>query len=259
MMVHKKSGFLKIRAQSPSLLLVILLAVLMLAACGDNTPTPTANQTPGTGSAAMLDLTNLTATLNGSGSSFAAPAFNIWQPAFSRQAPNILVNYKPLGSGQGRSDFLAGKTDFGASDVQLSAEEVQKSQRNPNDIIQVPLMLAGIVLAFNVEGVNDLNFTPGIVCGIYTGKLTRWNDPKIKAENPAANLPDVPIELIVRSDNSGTTQNFTQYLSAICPEFKDKVGASGLPDWTKLGLQTEAAPQNAGVAGLTANARYTLV
>jgi phosphate transport system substrate-binding protein len=252
--MNKKLGFLKIRAHSPVVLLIILLSGLILGACGDNTPMPAATSAQVvSGGNSTVEVSKLKANLNGSGSSFAGPAFSAWQLAFGRQSPEVLVNYQPLGSGQGRSDFLAGKTDFGASDVQITTEEAQGSKRNLNDIVQVPLMLGAIVLAFSLDGVKELNFTPETVCGIYTGKITRWSDPKLKTDNPSANLPDIQIELVVRADKSGTTEVFTQYLSAICPEFKDKVGVSGLPDWKKLGLEVDAEPQNAGVAGLTSS------
>jgi len=236
------------------MLLLILLLEIGLVACGDNTATPAATsaQVANT-SSSIPDASKFKASLNGSGSSFAGPAFSAWQSAFGRQSPEVLVNYQPLGSGQGRSDFLSRKTDFGASDVQITTEEAQGSKRNLNDIVQIPLMLGAIVLAFDLNGVKELNFTPETVCGIYTSKITSWSDPKLKADNPSVSLPDIQIELVVRADKSGTTEVFTQYLSAICPEFKDKVGVSGLPDWKKLGLNVDAEPQNAGVAGLTSS------
>lgn len=207
---------------------IFIMLGLLLAGCGD--------------------VANASSTLAGSGSSFAAPAFDTWQLQFAHNNPNMSVTYQSVGSGQGRSDFLAGKTDFGASDVQITSQEAQAASKNFNDIIQVPMVLGSIVLAFNLDNVKDLNLSQETICGIYTGKITRWNDASLKAINPGATLPDMPIVIMVRSDSSGTTQVFTQYLSGICPEFKNAIGVSGLPDWKKVGLDVTADSQNAGVA-----------
>ncbi len=207
---------------------LFILLGLLLAGCGN--------------------VANATSTLSGSGSSFAAPAFDAWRLQFTHTFPEANVNYQSVGSGKGRSDFLAGKTDFGASDVQVTAQEAQTSSKKFDDIIQVPVVLGSIVLAFNLDYVKDLNLSQETVCGIYTGKITRWNDASLKAINPNAALPDMPIVIMVRSDSSGTTQVFTQYLSAICPEFKNIIGVSGLPDWKKAGLEVTADSQNVGVA-----------
>lgn len=207
---------------------VFILLGLLLAGCGS--------------------IASASSTLSGSGSSFAAPAFDAWRLQFNHSFPDGNVTYQSVGSGQGRSDFLAGKTDFGASDVQITAQEAQASPKKFEDIIQVPVVLGSIVLAFNLPGLNNLNMSQETVCGIYTGKITRWNDPRLQADNPNTALPDQTIQQMVRSDSSGTTQVFTQYLSAICPEFKNIIGVSGLPDWKKVGLDVLAAGQNDGVA-----------
>jgi len=231
-----------------NLVLGVLLISLTLVACGNNNVPPTTNS----GAVNLvegLDASRLKATLTGSGSSFAAPAYRVWELSFHQTAPEVLVNYAPLGSGKGRSDFLEGKTDFGGSDVQIKTEEAQ-GKKSLSEIIQLPVALGGIVLAFNIPGVSDLNFTSDIICEIYTGKITNWNDLRIKAENTTANLPDAEISLAVRSDRSGTTEVFTEYLSAICPDFKKSIGVSGLPQWEKAGIkQVNALSQNAGVAG----------
>lgn len=259
MMDNKKQRFLQVRAHSSVALGILFLLELVLVACGDNTPTSATSSIQSlSANSATLDLAKLKASINGSGSSFAGPAFNAWKLAFSLQAPDLLVNYQALGSGQGRNDFLSGKTDFGASDVQITAEEAKATQRDLNDIVQIPLMLGAIVLAFNLDGLTNLNLTPQTVCAIYTGKITRWSDPQLKTDNPSATLPDLPIELVVRADSSGTTQVFTQYLSATCPEFKNLIGVSGLPDWKKVGLDPDAESQNEGVAGFTSSIRGAL-
>ncbi len=236
--MNRHCGFFGLWAKRFRIALVLVLVELSLVACGDSVVG--------------------TASLGGSGSSFAAPAFAKWQLQFNRQFPALPLNYNSVGSGQGRSDFLTGKTDFGASDVQITAEEAQAAKKNPDEIIQIPLMLGSIVLAFNLSGVRDLNFSPEAVCSIYTGKGLRWNDPKLRTDNPNAALPDAPINLVVRADKSGTTEVFTQYLSTICPDFKSIIGVSGLPDWKKLGLEVDAEPQNAGVGQEASSIQGTL-
>jgi phosphate transport system substrate-binding protein len=266
-------------------LLVALTMAVVLAACGDNTATNTAAPTTAAATTATvttaavitaaattaagsagssealpagLDANSLKADLNGSGSTLVAPALKVWQTELGKIAPNVKINYPGGGSGQGRSDFLTGKTDFGVSDVQLTADEAQKNNKNLADIIQIPATLAAVVFTFNLSGVTDLNISPDTACGIYTGKIANWNDAKIKADNPNASLPNTEIKFAVRADNSGTSTVFTTYLSAVCPDFKSAVGASGQPKWEGAGINVTTAPGNDGVAGLVKQTPGTL-
>ncbi|MEI6045579.1 MAG: phosphate ABC transporter substrate-binding protein PstS, partial [Chloroflexota bacterium] len=170
----------------------------------------------------------------------------------------VKVNYPGGGSGQGRSDFLTGKTDFGGSDVQITADEAQKNNKNLADIIQIPWTLGAVVFTYNLPGVTELNISPDVAGAIYTGKITKWSDPKIKADNATATLPDTDIKFAVRTDSSGTSQIFTTYLSAVNADFKAAVGAAGQPKWEAAGIGVTAAPGNDGVAGLVKQTAGTL-
>ncbi len=207
---------------------------------------------------ASLSPASLNANLNGSGSTLVAPVLKIWQGEFGKQAANVKLNYPGGGSGQGRSDFLTGKTDFGVSDVQVSEAEATQNNKKLADIIQIPVTLAAVVLTYNLPGVTELNLSPDTIGAIYNGKIAKWNDAKIKADNPSITLPDQDIKFAVRADNSGTSSVFTTYLSAISPDFKTAVGAGGQPKWEGAGINVTTAPGNDGVAGLVKQTAGTL-
>ncbi|MBN9392283.1 MAG: phosphate ABC transporter substrate-binding protein PstS [Chloroflexi bacterium] len=239
-------------------------ATTAAAATGSATGATTAASTGGNSSDGVfpggLTGANLNANLNGSGSTLVNPALKVWQTEFGKVAPNVKVNYPGGGSGQGRTDFLTDKTDFGASDVQITADEATKTNKQLTDFIQIPVTLAGVVFTYNVPGVSELNFSPEVVGAIYTGKITKWNDPKIKTDNPNVNLPDLNISFAVRADSSGTSQVFTTYLAAINADLKTLFGASGAtqPKWEGAGINVTTAQGNDGVAGLVKQTPGTL-
>lgn len=270
-----------------------LVLTLVMAACGDNpntaAPAPattgagtgaatggaaTAAVTTGAATAAVatatvatdttlptgISATSLTANLNGSGSTLVNPALKVWQTEFGKIAAGVKVNYPAGGSGQGRSDFLTGKTDFGVSDVQVSADEASKNNRQLSNIIQIPATLAAVVFTYNLPGVADLNLSPEVIGAIYTGKITKWDDNKIKADNPGLNLPGLDINFAVRSDNSGTSDVFTGYLIAVSSDFSAAMGgkSSGQPKWEAAGINVTTASGNDGVAGLVKQTPGTL-
>jgi phosphate transport system substrate-binding protein len=144
--------------------------------------------------------------------------------------------------------------DFGASDSPMTDAQLADAKGGP--LLHVPMVLGATVPVYNIPevGQTKLRFTGEVLADIYLGKITKWNDPKIKADNPSANLPDQTINVVYRSDSSGTTFNFTDYLSAISPEFKSTVGAANAPKWP-VGI---GAPQNAGVAGQVNQSRYSI-
>ena len=207
-----------------------------------------------------ITASSLNANLNGSGSTLVNPALKVWQTNFGKIAPSVKVNYPGGGSGQGRSDFLTGKTDFGGSDVQITPAEFQQNNKQPTDVIQIPVTLAGVVFTFNLPGVSELNLSPDTISAIYTGKITKWDDAKIKADNASANLPSLDIKFAVRSDSSGTSQVFTTYLATTSPDLKTAFGENGAtqPKWETAGINVTTASGNDGVAGLVKQTPGTL-
>jgi phosphate transport system substrate-binding protein len=143
-----------------------------------------------------------------------------WISGFQEQHPDAVVSYDPVGSGDGRESFLAGSTAFGATDVALSDEEMAASGPacSGGNAIDLPVYISPIAVAFHLEGVDQLNLSSELIARIFTGKLTQWNDPAIAAANPGVELPALPITPVHRSDDSGTTENFTDYLRATTPE-----------------------------------------
>ena len=159
--------------------------------------------------------------LSGVGASFPAPLYQRWGVEYNKLHPDVQVNYQSLGSGVGVKNFTASVVDFGASDAAMSDAEIAKV---PKGVVMIPATAGEIVFAYNLPGVEKLNLSREAMAGIYLGTITKWNDPAIAKANPGAKLPDLPIQVAYRSDGSGTTYVFTQHLSAISKDFKDKVG-----------------------------------
>ncbi|MFI2365632.1 phosphate ABC transporter substrate-binding protein PstS [Promicromonospora sp. NPDC019610] len=158
-------------------------------------------------------------TFVGAGASSQESAMEAWISGFQEQHPDAAVSYDPVGSGDGRASFLAGDTAFGASDVALSDEEMAASGPacDGGNAIDLPVYISPIAVAFNVEGVDQLNLSSDLIARIFTGQVTRWDDPAIVAANPEVKLPALEITPVHRSDDSGTTENFTDYLHATAP------------------------------------------
>ena len=215
-----------------------LALTLGLAACGAANEEPTAG---GDGTAAGGGLSG---TLSGAGASSQAAAMEAWVAGFNSENPDVTINYDPVGSGGGREQFTAGATDFGGTDAYLDEEEVPLAQEAcGGDFIEVPLYVSPIAVAFNLEGIDTLNLGPDRIAGIFAQEITSWNDPAIAEDNPDVELPDLPITPVNRSDESGTTENFVEYLAATAPEVWT-YEVSG--DWPVEG--GEAAQGNQGVA-----------
>ncbi|KZL51097.1 phosphate ABC transporter substrate-binding protein PstS [Nodularia spumigena CS-586/05] len=210
----------------------VLAMTFGLGACGteqvSETPGGTATNTTAT-SPVKLDLGGDVA-LTGAGASFPAPLFQSWFADLNKKYPNLRVNYQSVGSGAGVEQFTRGTVDFGASDVAMKDEEIQQVPQDKG-VILLPVTAGGVVLAYNLPGVTELKLPRELYVDIILGKVKTWNDPRIVAANPDANLPDQPIAWIHRSDGSGTTGVFTKHLAAISPEWKDKVGEGKTVDW----------------------------
>ncbi len=186
---------------------------LSLAACGSDN----AVQDSGT-SGATTDTENtstLSGELNGSGSSAQESAMEAWRAGFQNANPGVTVNYDPIGSGGGRTAFLEGGVLFAGTDSALSAEELTQAKDRcfGTDAIDLPVYVSPIAVVFNLEGVDSLNLSAATIANIFSGTITTWNDPAIVAENPDAQLPATAITPVHRSDESGTTKNFTDYLA----------------------------------------------
>jgi phosphate transport system substrate-binding protein len=227
---------------------------LSLAACGGN---ETANNaeggaSPGAAGEAGADklALNEDVQLVGAGASFPAPLYQRWFQDLNQKYPNLQVNYQSVGSGAGVEQFTKGTVDFGASDVAMKDEEIQKVGDRQGGVLLLPMTAGGIVLAYNVDGVENLQLPRQVYTDILLGKITNWNDPAIAKANPDAKLPDQKITVVYRSDGSGTTGVFTKHLSAISPEWKDKVGEGKTVEWpTGVGAK--------GNEGVTAQIQQT--
>jgi phosphate transport system substrate-binding protein len=208
-----------------SLLVLVTVAVLAIvaAACssddnGGNTGSSGATSSSGaTGGA-----TNLSGELNGAGSTAQQAAMQAWVATLTGDNPDLTVNYDPVGSGAGREQFIAGGADFAGSDAYLAeGDELSSAQDRcggPDNVLELPVYISPIAVAFNLPGVDSLNLTADTIAKIFNGDITKWNDPAIAGDNGDANLPDTAITPVHRSDDSGTTQNFTEYLSAAAPD-----------------------------------------
>ena len=186
---------------------------LALVACGGSEGSETA--TPGTPGASEGPA--LTGTLAGAGSSAQTSAIEAWTAGFQTANEGVTVNYDPVGSGGGRDQFTAGTAlDFAGSDRAMKPEELTEAAKRcaPGaKVVDLPLYISPIAVAFNLEGVESLKLTSATIAKIFNQKITNWNDAAIKADNPDATLPDLKITPVNRSDDSGTTENFTDYLA----------------------------------------------
>jgi phosphate transport system substrate-binding protein len=183
-------------------------------------------------------------TLNGAGATFPYPMYSKWFSEYHKAHPDIQINYQSIGSGGGIRQVLAGTVDFGASDGPMTDEQLQEAKTK---ILHVPTVLGADVPAYNIPGVTaELKFTPETLAGIFLGKITSWNDKALVSSNPGVSLPNAPIVVIHRSDGSGTTYIWTDYLSKVSTEWQSQVGKGTSVKWP-LGLGGKG---NEGVAGL---------
>src|SRR5262249_21783552 len=166
--------------------------------------------------------------LQGQDASFTGPLYLKWFKESKASHPDVKVDYQSTGSGQGVTSMIDGTVDFGASDAAMTPAEVAKVGRG---VVMLPMTAGEIVLAFNLEGMKDLKLSREAYIGIFLNKITKWNDPAIVKNNPMAQLPDKEINVIVRSDSSGTSFVFTKHLSAISEEFNKSPGTSKSPNW----------------------------
>lgn len=179
--------------------------------------------------------------VNGAGATFPYPLYSKWFSEYNKLHPDIRLNYQSIGSGGGIQQFTAGTVDFGASDAPLTDEQIAKAP----DVVHIPTVLGAVVITYH-SALPALRLTPQLLAGIFLGKIAKWNDPAIAKVNPGVPLPDAAIAVIHRSDGSGTTYVFTNYLSKVSPEWKSQSGNSTSVKWP-VGLGGKG---NEGVTGL---------
>lgn len=190
------------------------LMSLSLAACGSDYPLGPAQE-----SAAQQGST-LSGTLTGAGASSQNAAMDAWVAGFGLLHADAQVQYSPDGSGAGRTAFLAGAVDFAGSDAYMDDEEIERSRQvcGPDGAFNVPAYISPITVAFNLPGITELNLDAATIAKIFQGEITSWDDPAIAEHNPGVDLPDLPVTSVNRSEDSGTTETFTEYLHAVVPE-----------------------------------------
>lgn len=189
--------------------------------------------------------------INGAGATFPYPIYSKWFDEYAKIDPSVRFNYQSIGSGGGQKQILAQTVDFGASDGPMSDDNLSKA---PGKLLHIPTVAGADVVAYNLPGNPALKLDADTIAGIFLGEIKKWNDPKIVAPNPGVTLPDQEIVVVHRSDGSGTTYIWTDYLSKISPEWKSKVGANTSVNWpTGIG-----GKGNEGVAGQIKQTRGAL-
>jgi len=167
--------------------------------------------------------------------------YQAWVQVYKLHVPNVSISYQAVGSGQGISDFIKYLTDFGGTDAAIAEARVKTEAP---DALHVPMVLGAVVATYNLPGITNLRFSPATLVGIYQGAIKRWDHAAIAADNPGVKLPNTDITLVYRSDGSGTTSIWTDYLAKVSADWKAKVGSGTTVKWP-VGV---GAPGNAGVA-----------
>ena len=190
--------------------------------------------------------------LRGAGATFPNPLYQKWLSEYGKVHPNVKIDYQSIGSGGGINQLKKQTVDFGASDAPMSDDDLKSA---PGEVLHIPTVLGAVVLTYNLEGLKQpLRFSPEVIADIFLGKIKKWNDPKIAADNPGVTLSANDITVVHRSDGSGTSAVFTDYLSKVSAEWKEKVGAGVSPSWP-IGLGGKG---NEGVTGQVKNTPNTI-
>ncbi|MGQ0631268.1 MAG: phosphate ABC transporter substrate-binding protein PstS [Sporichthyaceae bacterium] len=226
------------------------VAALESRLAGQGAAAPAVTTAPAVVTSPALDLAG---TISGAGASSQAAAMEAWIAGFTAKYPDVTVNYDPQGSGAGREQFSAGAVPFAGSDAALDAEELAAAKAACVDVVQVPLYVSPIAIAFNLDGIESLQLKADTIAKIFDQKITSWNDPAIAADNSGVTLPDLDITVVNRSDESGTTENFVEYLKAAAPQsWPHEVSG----DWPIAG--GEAAQGTSGVVGAMSGGNGTI-
>ena len=183
-------------------------------------------------------------TLNGAGATFPNPMYSKWFSEYGKSHSGVQINYQPIGSGGGIRQVTAGTVDFGASDMPMTDKQLQDAKFK---ILNIPTVLGAVVPAYNIPGISgEVKFTPDALAGIFLGRISKWNDKAITSMNPGMNFPDANIIVVHRSDGSGTSFIWTDFLSKVSPDWKSQVGSDTSVKWP-IGMGGKG---NEGVAGL---------
>jgi phosphate transport system substrate-binding protein len=211
-----------------SLLVVLVVAALVLSACsatanaGSSTP-PASSSSSSSGNAQSGSV-----SINGAGSTFAQPVYTQWIDAYKTVNTSVTLNYQGIGSGGGKKGIIDNTLDFAGSDSVLSSDESAAGK----DLQMYPTLAGAVVMIYNLPGLpQTLTINGAVLAGIYNAKITKWNDPAISALNPGLSLPDASITAVHRSDGSGTTEIFTNALSAFSADWKNNIGAGTSVEW----------------------------
>lgn len=191
-------------------------------------------------------------SLHGAGATFPNPLYQKWLSEYEKVHANVRIDYQSIGSGGGIKQLKEQTVDFGASDAPMKDEDLKSA---PGEILHIPTVLGAVVITYNLAGVSQpLRFSSEVIADIYLGKVTKWNDARIAADNPGVTLPANDITVVHRSDGSGTSAVFTDYLSKVSAEWKEKVGSGTSPSWP-IGLGGKG---NEGVTGQVKNTPNTI-
>lgn len=215
-----------------------IAAAMLIAFCvtGCKKSSNTSPATPASQSSAQ--------NLNGAGATFPYPIYSKWFSEYATSHPGIHINYQPIGSGGGIRQASEGTVDFGASDGPMTDQQIKEAKV---PLMHIPTVLGAVVPVYNLPGITgNLNFAPDVIADIYLGKIKKWSDPRIAKDNPGVKFPDTAILPVYRSDGSGTTYIFTDFLSKVSPEWASKVGKSTSVKWP-VGIGQKGNP---GVAGM---------
>lgn len=213
-------------------ILAALLSLTLFTSCKKETPSGD-QKTP----AAPKEI-----AISGAGATFPFPLYSKWMSEYNKLNPNVKINYQSIGSGGGIRQITSGTVDFGASDAAMSEEDEKKAS---GKLHHIPSTIGAVVVAFHLDGVTELKLDGPTLADVFLGKVTKWNDAKIQALNEGAKLPASDIQVVTRTDGSGTTSVFTDYLAVVSSEWKEKVGAGKAVKWP-VGL---GAKGNEGVTG----------
>ncbi len=231
--------------------LILVLAGVLLAGCVSNQPPDVQTTVQPTVATVQPTKAPATITLNGAGATFPYPLISKWSSEYGKINPNIQINYQSVGSGAGIQQITAKTVNFGATDAPLTEQEYA----NASGILQIPESIGAVVVAYNLPGVQKgVNLSGDVIADIFLGKITKWNDPRIVSLNPGIQFPAKDIIVAHRSDGSGTTFVFTDYLSAVSPDWKSKVGKGKSVNWP-VGLGGKG---NEGVSGLLSQNPYAI-